>query len=364
MKYIFHLSKISAILPLYDNTNENINMNVSDSTKYNQARRILHAFNFIASNGLVSLKEIGDFLFPDLPAGKRREKNRSIQRIADILVEEGLVKKIIKKRNEGNLYEVITKPINYSVSNTKISGNESLAFHFVKAFMNTFKGTTLANQFERLNSRIEAIAPDEYIPEDELLKLQLPGAFDFSIKSDILNFLIKKINNKEWLRIKYRKQFNQQIKESEIYPQMLTLYEGIIFLIAYNPNAKKYLTYSVYNILNYEEAGDQNRKAPSFDFDKFQIERFAVIDGEPKSIKLTIKSEMAKYFENRFWHITQKVYYDKNENLKLELVSPFSPDLITWIIRWSEAIIKIRPIELKEIVIKQMKANIIILSDN
>jgi len=83
-----------------------------------------------------------------------------------------------------------------------------------------------------------------------------------------------------------------------------------MYLIAYNPRAKKYLSYSVHNILEFYDADNQCRVAPAFDLEKFEMERFAVIDGKIEHIKLTIKKEITQYFENRLWHATQKISYD------------------------------------------------------
>ncbi len=113
--------------------------------KYNQSRRILQAYLFISSNGKVSLKEIFEYVFQDASDEERKAKTRYVQRLVDILVEEELVEKIKQSKHEGNLYKILEKRVDRQQA-ARSRGDETLAFYFVKAFMDQFKGTSLAKK--------------------------------------------------------------------------------------------------------------------------------------------------------------------------------------------------------------------------
>ena len=332
---------------------------MSESDKYNQARRVLHAYMYIASNPNATLNQLTDFLFEDITPDERKSKNRSVQRIVDILVDEEFVEKRSTTKHLGCRYSILKKLDNINTKKySQIKGSEVLAFHFVKAFMDRFKGTDLASAFDRLLDRINSISSDLDIPESELFNIVLPGIYEYGDNGKHLIGLLRMINERTWLKIKYQKQTGQSVKETEILPVSLYLYEGAVYLVAYNPRAKKFLSYSVYNILGHEEADNQNRIAPEFNPEEFRKGRFAVIDGEVTEVKITVKNDMAKYFENRNWHITQKISYDDSDNLILKFSSPLTPDLIGWILRWIEAVIDIEPKQLKDKVVERIKAGV------
>jgi len=324
-----------------------------NSQKYNQARRILQTYLFISGSGKVSVNEVMKHIFPDASENDHKTTRRYVQRLLDILVEEEYVEKILQSKHEGNLYQVIEK--RESSSNIgQIRGDETLAFYFAKALIEQFKGTSLANAFEKLSETIESVAPDEYIPEQDILNFQMPGMFDLSLKPEMLMLLLKKINERTWLRIAYQKRAEDDTKVTEVMPQSLTLYSGVLYLIAYNPRAKKNLTYSISNILNITDADNQNRNAPQFDSDIYRRDRFAVIDGSPVDVKIFIKPEFAKYFENRNWHISQKISKNK-DSLQLEFEVPIISDLTAWLLGWSDAIMDIEPKELKDIFLNKLR---------
>lgn len=328
--------------------------------KYNQARRIVQTYLFISKSGKVSLNEVLEHIFPDASEHEHKTKRRYVQRLVDILVEEELVEKEKHSKHKGNLYRVLEKRVTAGNIGL-VRGNETLAFYFVKAFMEQFKGTSLSQAFENLSETIESVAPEEYIPEQKILNFQMPGMFELSLKPEMLMLLLKKINERTWLRIAYQKRTEDDTKVTELMPQSLTLYNGVLYLIAYNPRAKKNLTYSISNILNITDADNQNRNAPQFDSDKYRSERFAVVDGKPIEVKVSIKPEFAKYFENRNWHISQKISHSQ-DSLLLELCVPITPDFTAWLLGWCEAISDIEPKELKEIFLNKLHNAINLIS--
>lgn len=321
--------------------------NVNDTAR--QAKHALLAYNYIAnSQGKVTLRAIAEALYAEHEIDA--SLLRRVQRIADLLVEMQWVCKERHPKREGNLYSATE--INISgVGQLAINRSRTtLAYYFLKAFADQFNETELSGEFDTLTNAIKNASPEGSIPEEDLMNIVLPGLFDFGIKPRLLINLLKAINEKEWLEIKYIKQGDLAEKTTTIAPAMLSIYEGVVYLIAYNPHAKKYLTYSVYNIISYSVTEYQACRVPPFDREKHRRERFAVIDGPLARVSLTIAADMSKYFENRRWHPSQSMSYDNQGNLVLSFESPIAPDLVSWVMRWSEAIIGIEPVALKSAV--------------
>jgi predicted DNA-binding transcriptional regulator YafY len=330
-------------------------MTSEEKIKYTQARNTIQAYLFIAANGAVTLNEIGNSLYPNLSDTERKSKNRSIQRVADILVCEGVVDKEIRTRNIGNLYKVTDKMAVANKPFAKLTGGETLAFAFLQSFMDSFSGTTMGEHFAKIKKKIEANASDEFIPNKALIHMQMPGLYEFDLKREILARLLVKINEETWITFDYIKKFRDEKKTYDVLPTSLAFYEGMIYLMAYSQEAKKHLTFAVYNIIDFEDSSNQNRTAPTADTEIFKKERFAIFNGDLVQVKLTIIKEMVHYFENRQWHPTQKLSNDAEGNLILSFKAPLAPDMIGWIKRWSDAIIDIQPKELKSQVVKSLK---------
>ena len=99
-------------------------------------------------------------------------------------------------------------------------------------------------------------------------------------------------------------------------------------------------------------------EVPEFDYEEFSNIRFGVFWGEPENVKLQIDKKFKKYFVNRFWHNTQQLSEDKDDNMILKMKVPLSPELISWIISWHEAVLVLVPQTLREKVITKLKSTI------
>ena len=70
---------------------------------------------------------------------------------------------------------------------------------------------------------------------------------------------------------------------------------------------------------------------------------FGVFEGEAVTVRLRIARAYAVYFVNRSWHPSQKTEVNHRGELLLTLQVPLSPELITWILGWHEAITALSP---------------------
>lgn len=152
---------------------------------------------------------------------------------------------------------------------------------------------------------------------------------------------------KNWIRINYEKLSDGSINDYIIFPQFLYTYSGTLYLIAYNPKRKLSTNFAIQNINSIEEHYDSNLSLPDFDYEAFRKTRFAVNDGTIHDIKLIIKPEFVKYFENRTWHVTQKTRFNSDGSYMINMKVPISNELVSWITRWCQAFIDIEPTSLK-----------------
>ena len=101
----------------------------------NQAARVLQIIRILQDNPSLNLKAICKELYPDDYDAQLKGKSRQTQRTLDILSREGFVMKELISRREGATYSLLGKIGNPNANKLKISGDETLAFYFVSAFI-------------------------------------------------------------------------------------------------------------------------------------------------------------------------------------------------------------------------------------
>lgn len=315
----------------------------SESERYTQARRILRIYRLFLSYRKLTTKDVSNKILEYY----EEVSNRTIQRDLKILREEDFI--VLEKKGKYSYWK-INQTNTHRTESFNIRENELLSFYILKSYLNTFKGTSIEENITELSEKLETLAPGEVIMEEQFYGDQNIGYYNYSGKHQILSECIMHITEKNWLKIVYEKQTKNEIKEYDIFPQFLYTYSGTIYLLAYNRKRKRNTTFIVQNIRKIDKIWDETRSEPKFDYDDFRNQRFAVFDGNVRKVKLMINKDFKRYFENRSWHPTQKTASDKQGNMILEMKVPLTPDLTSWICRWTEIIKVLQPQELVEIV--------------
>ena len=124
-------------------------------------------------------------------------------------------------------------------------------------------------------------------------------------------------------------------------------YAGSLYCVAYIPDYDD-VAIAIQHLVEVEELEDYYHKVPKFDFNKWSKNRFGVFYGKLKKVELKIEKKYNHYFINRRWHSTQKMKYDKQGNMILQMRVPLVPDFISWVMSWGEVITVLKPDELKK----------------
>jgi predicted DNA-binding transcriptional regulator YafY len=321
----------------------------TEEEKYNQAHRILNIYRYFLSNRKLTTKEV----FSKIKRKFDGVSERSVQRDLKILCDEGYINLLSRGKYS---YWIINKAAAHRTGSLYLKDSELLSFHILKSYLNTFKGTSIAKDIIELSSKLETMAPGEVILEEQFYGDQNIGYYDYSTNHYQLSQCIKHITEKNWIEIQYEKQTVNETKKYIVFPQFLYTYAGTIYLLAYNKKRQRNTTFIVQNIKNIRIIYDENISEPPFDYNNFRHQRFAVFDGQIKDVKIKIDKDYTKYFENRFWHPTQKQRYDQDKNMIIKMQVPITPDLVSWICRWTDGITVLEPLELRHIVVKKLTA--------
>ena len=328
-------------------------MSIITNSKSEQARRVLFIYKKLLSGNQFSVHEMINLLSEHF----NNISERSIQRDFQIIQN---MDDTVEKFREG--HSIIWKISNFTKNQAEkinISQDELFSFYVLKAYLKNFKGTKVEYEINRLTSQLENIAPGDALAESLLITEQNFGHYDYSVRYSLILSIIRFINEKTWISFEYTRIIDNKTAIYNVFPYRLYIYSGTIYLIAYYKKKKGYRSFAVQNINNLQDLSIPYTKVPELNLDDFSKQSFGAHTGKPEEISLQIKKDSVKYFENRFWHISQKLKPQKDGSLIIDMVVPIVPELIYWIISWHKAIKILKSSALSDIVKQTLKQSLI-----
>jgi predicted DNA-binding transcriptional regulator YafY len=309
-----------------------------------QARRTLTIYKMFLAERTMATSEVCRKMLKRFGGISKR----SIQRDLKILKDEGILELV---GSGSQCVWTIAKKNTYDRIPVTVRQSELLSFYMLKAYLGTFRGTTIESNLTELSKKLETLVPGTIFMEENFYGDQNIGYYDYRDKNEIIQSLIKHITEKNRIQIKYHRISDDVTKEYNLIPQFLYTFAGTTYLVAFNPLKQISTNFAIQNILSVKESYTTSYFKTEFDYNEFRNQRFAVFDGEIKKVVLKIKDDYVKYFTNRLWHPSQKIKIDTKGNFILTLKVPISPDITSWICQWGEAITVVEPVELKEKII-------------
>ena len=279
---------------------------------------------------------------------------RTIQRDLQDLEKLYKIEKLDKKDNR----ETVWIRVEDFQKKKHFRENELLSFHILKAYLKNFENTVIDEGIRELFNQLEEIVPGEVFDTDSIFWDKNFGKFDYFNYDTIIRRLIKFITGKKWVKIQYYSEIKRKANEFTCLPRSFFEFKGSLYVVVYLSGENAYhIVLLIQNIEEIEELTGQElieirrqTNVPEFKFSEWAKGRFGVFWDEPYHVKLLIDKGTKRYFENRFWHDTQKFSNTDTGDLILEMDVPIVPDLTGWILSWGTAITVLAPQQLIEIV--------------
>ncbi len=228
-----------------------------------------------------------------------------------------------------------------------IKENEILSLYILKSYLKEFRNTAVASSLESVIDKLERMIPGDIFwdagSSHEVIWDQNYGSFDYRDYDQLIEQFITAIQQKLWIQVEYKSINQIRSKSYVVYPHMLFSYHGTIYVAAYHKRYAKNISMVVQRVQSVKVLQSQYKRKPMFDREAFRRDRFGVFEGESVEVTLRIAADYADYFINRSWHPSQKTEVNENGDLLLTLQVPLSPELITWILGWHEAITVLAP---------------------
>ncbi len=309
----------------------------------------VHRIIYLYKKFLTGRKYTSSEILAEIPSDFAGVSLRTIQRDLVLLqeCEPTLTYTKIGKELTWEIPRTFRKPTNL----VKLSANELLSFHVLKAHLKTFQGTMIEEEVNHLTDKLEEIAPQEVFSDESLYWDQNIGQFNYSNYDPIIRRVINFTAKKSWIDLNYNASLQGDIHSFTVLFQKLFTYAGYLYVAAYIPKHDTHVALTIQNIESAEENPEFRHIKPEFDFLEWTKNRFGVFYGEIRQVELLIKKKYSRYFQNRRWHQSQSENIDEKGNLILKMRVPICPDFIAWVISWGDAITVQKP----DILIKEIK---------
>lgn len=322
-----------------------------NNERFDQARRLVFMFKRFQAGYRYTAKEMQ---YEILKMNYGSYSLRTIQR--DLQLLESIETSLDKKRESKEYLWYIPK--DRIRSNLFLLNNELISLYLLKAHIKTFNGTFVDNELERILTSLENRIPGDIFTGKNLFWDKNIGNYDYSEHDESIKSIINFIVKDKWVTIKYDTSENGIIKDYTGKIAKIFSYSGYLYIAPYIPMYSCFIALAIHRIRGLREAIHEDIETPDFDYEEFSNIRFGVFWGEPERVEITIDKDYKKYFINRFWHSTQEFIEETNGDLKLIMVVPTTPELLSMIMSWGEGIKFIKPERLKNMLIEKHRLSL------
>lgn len=324
-----------------------------------QTRRIIYILTQLFHGKKITVNSLYNELIKENPTLTRR----TIQRDLIIIQQELPFLEDDRTRREVVWY-IPTRHLSISKFGF-IETNEILSLYFLKAYLKLFEGTIIEEQVMGLSRKIEELAPEDIIPQENFFGDKNIGYFDYSKYDPQIRQIIRCVQQKQLLDVEYQPIHSHEPHKIQVIFRMLFTYSEMLYVIAYVPKHNSNIALTIQNIIEIYEHDQQFKALPKFDFYEWSKDRFGVFWGDAENVEIEIKSDYLHYFENRIWHASQKFVSIKNSKNKiLKMKVPLAPDFIAWVLSWGNAAEVKKPKKLIEIIKDSLEKNLSIYKNS
>lgn len=219
-----------------------------------------------------------------------------------------------------------------------IHDHELLSLHVLKGALGAFKETSVGADVERLMKKLEKVVPGAVFMDEEIVSEVSPGQYATAVSEQAMKSIIEAIVDPHWDRVTYRSVQAQTPKTYVVSFCRLINHAGRLYVAAWHPVYKQYITLAADRIDHVERASDVTDPIHIFDETKYRSGRFGVYDGDVADITLRIDASAAEFFTSRVWHPSQTFTHLKNGKVDLTLTAPLSPELVSWVVSWADVL--------------------------
>lgn len=308
-----------------------------------QIERILKIFQILSNGSYLTTRSLVDRFDGDV---SRRTLQRDFQRIQSAGIP------LRARKTQANENEWYLESQYRSFIPQPLGLNEYLAAYMLRENLKVFRNTSFSAEVDSLLEKIEQIVPEnvfiqtEEVDPGQLYENYTAGNYDYTGLDDQINDLIRAILERKRCYVTYYNPDEDQEKRFYLEPHRLVYYSGSLYVIGYMRHYENFLLLAIQRIRRLKVRDETFPDEPRFDPVSFWQGKFGLFNAEPITVRLRFKHEILHHIENRIWHPSQNMARNPHGDLILEMQVGLTPELISWILSWSDYVKVLAPDDL------------------
>lgn len=257
---------------------------------------------------------------------------------------------IERKRGRYGGYQLISSSF---LSDFGIDKKELMALETGSNFLKENKGYYLEKEYQLAVEKIKSVMKNTL----EQPKINYHTKFTnskFHKEKEVVIEVQKAICSKRKIKLQYFSIRRGSISERIVHPYMVYNYEGFLYLAAYCENNREFRDFKLIRIEELH-ALDEEFSLKKFDFHKFIEGSFGIFKGEKLDVKLKIKYPHSVYVKESVYIENQIIEELENGDIIFQAVMKGKPEIMTWIKSMGANVEILKPKELREELIEEIK---------
>ncbi|MFO0947024.1 MAG: WYL domain-containing protein [Planctomycetota bacterium] len=182
------------------------------------------------------------------------------------------------------------------------------------------------------------------------------GAGDYSDKEDIVDELMRGIEESKAVMIAYQSQNMTEPATRDVYPYGIAYHNGSLYLVAFSPEHRQVRHYKIDRVTEAEVTEIPFNPPDDFRMDKYLERSFGVFQGDGEThVAIRFDPSVAQYVLEKKWHGTQKITRLKDGGLRVEITLSSTEEVKHWILSFGSKAIVLEPEFLREEVCREIE---------
>lgn len=245
-------------------------------------------------------------------------------------------------------------------SSVSFTLSELMALYFSKGLLKPLQGTPVYDALQSAMNKIGSSIPAQGLSFlksfDDGISVTTFGWKDYSKSAEILQQLTKAVLHHQTTEITHTARGHDTPLGREVDPYRLWYVNSGLYLIGFDHYKHDIRVFAIERI---ETAKLTNRRfevQADFSFEEFTKTAFRVISGEPQTVRIRFSADQAPFVAERIWHSSQKITYEDDGRLVLELSVADLGEVKRWLIGWGAGAEVLKPAKLRDEIDNDCKA--------
>jgi len=239
--------------------------------------------------------------------------------------------------------------------------DEVLALYIARRFLDPLAGTVIWEAAQNAFQKIRACVGKSALAYLEKMAGNLHhtsiGAGDYAAKSQLLDDLIRAIEDRKATVVLYQSQRATEPVEYELYPYGLVFHRGSLYLVAFSRDHDELRHFKVDRISEVEVSNFPFRMPDDFNLAKHLANSFGVFHGKGDvAVKVRFSPDVARYVEESKWHASQQLSKQKDGSLLAEFRLSSTEEIKRWILSFGQNAVVVEPEALRADIQRELTA--------